>query len=135
MKEKYKLAFMDMAERFAMTSEAVKLKVCALFVKRGAIISMGINGQPEGWPTEVCEDCEGNTLPTVRHGEDAGLQKFINSTETAEGCDVFITHSPCLQCAIKLATAKVNAVYYRHLYRCNEGIKHLLSKNIPVERI
>lgn len=135
MKHKYKLAFMDMAERFAQTSEAEKLKVCALFHRSGALISIGINGQPEGWHTEVCEDCEGNTLPTVRHAEDAGLQKFQTRTETAEGCDVFITHSPCLQCAIKLVTAKVKAVYYRHIYRNPAGLEYLQKKGIPVERI
>jgi deoxycytidylate deaminase len=38
-KEKYQLAFMDMAERFAQTSEAVRLKVAALIVKNDSIIS------------------------------------------------------------------------------------------------
>lgn len=135
MKKKYLLAFMDMAERFAQTSEAVRLKVCALFVREGRILSIGINGQPEGWPTEACEDACGNTLPTVRHAEDAGLQKFVNSTEVAAGCSVFITHSPCLACAIKLVTAKVDCVYYRYQYRNIEGIDYLKRNGIPVECI
>lgn len=135
MKLKYKLALMDMAERFAKTSEAERLKVCALFYRNDAIISLGINGQPPGWHTEKCEDDCNNTLPTVRHGEDAGLQKFWNSTETAEGCDVFVTHAPCLQCAIKLVTAKVAAVYYRHTYRSTDGLEYLRKSGIPVERI
>ena len=41
-KYKYLLAFMDMAERFARTSEANRLKVACFIIKNGSIISLGI---------------------------------------------------------------------------------------------
>ena len=65
MKEIYKLALMDMACRFGETSFATRLKVGSLIYKNGSVISLGCNGQPPGWETEVCEDENGNTLPTV----------------------------------------------------------------------
>lgn len=133
MKQKYKIALMDMAERFGKTSEAERLKVGAILYKDDAIISLGVNGQPSGWPTEVCEDSENKTLPTVRHAEDAALQKLWNSPNTSEGAYMFISHSPCLSCSIKIVTAKISKVFYRHEYRSDDGVKYLKSKGVDVE--
>ena len=44
MKDKYLSAMMDMTLRFAETSEAQRLKVAAMLVKRGSILAIGING-------------------------------------------------------------------------------------------
>lgn len=126
---------MDMAERFAMTSEAIRLKVACFIIKNGSIISLGINGQPPGWPVEACEDIQGNTLPTVRHAEDAALQKLWKSTETSEGAEMVITHSPCIQCAIKIKEAGISKVYYRDKYRSSEGIDYLHKHGIIAEMI
>lgn len=135
MKHKYKEALMDMAERFGQTSEAERLKVGSIIFKNGSCISFGTNGQPPGWPTEVCEDAEGHTLPTVRHSEAAALEKLWNSTETAEGAEIFISHQPCLPCSIKIATAKISKVYYRHTYRCDQGVEYLRSVGVEVEHV
>lgn len=135
MKPKYKEAFMQMAETFGKTSEAKRLQVGALLVKNNSVISLGINGQPPGWPTEVCEDENYATLPTVRHAEDAALQKLWNSTETANGAEMFVSHAPCLACSIKIVTAGISKVYYRHQYRSIEGVDYLISKGIFVEKI
>jgi dCMP deaminase len=134
LKDKYIEALLDMAERFGQTSEAVRLKVGCLIYKNDSIISMGVNGQPEGWPSEFCEGEDGKTLPTVRHAEDAALQKLCRSTETSVGSVMFISHAPCLPCAIKIATAKISAVYYRYDYRLSDGIDYLRSKGILVEK-
>lgn len=134
-KDKYHKAFLDMAIRFGETSESNRLKVGAMLVRDGKILSQGVNGQPPGWPTEVCEDDEGNTLPTVRHAEVACLEKLWNSTETAFGATMYVSHSPCINCAIKLLTAGVKAVYYKHDYRDDRG-KHLLSsRGVDVVKI
>lgn len=173
MKLKYKLAFMDMAERFGQTSEAVRLKVGCLLVKNGHIIAEGVNGMPPEWPTEVCEDKEyahekynhlmdgsqevslstktwlaelypnGDkegwyklvTKPECRHSEVAALEKLWHSSETSDGAEAYISHSPCLPCSIKLKTAKISKVYYRHNYRSDEGVKYLLNNGVDVEQI
>jgi dCMP deaminase len=131
-KPKYKEALMDMAERFAQTSEAERLKVCALIYKNESIISIGINGQPAGWPTEKCEDENNKTLPTVRHGEHAALEKLYLSHETSEGATMFVNYAPCLSCAIKIKTAKIKEVYYRHTYRDSSGLSYLEDNGVKV---
>jgi dCMP deaminase len=135
MKDKYKLAFMQMAETFGLTSEAQRLKVGALIVKNDTIIALGTNGQPPGWYTEVCEDENYATLPTVRHAEDAALQKLWKSTETATGSEMFVSHAPCLNCSIKIVTAGISKVYYRQQYRSDEGLQYLQSKGVKIEQL
>lgn len=135
MKQKYKLAYMDNACRFGETSEAARLKVGAYIVKDGRIIAQGVNGQPPGWPTEECEDEQGNTLPTVRHAEIAALEKLWQSPETAEGASMFVSHMPCEMCAIKILTAGIKEVYYRYPYRCENGVNFLKSKGVHVEQL
>lgn len=135
MKLKYKTAFMDMAERFGQTSTAERLKVGALIYKNNSIISLGVNGQPPGWETEQCEGEDGHTLSTVRHAESAALEKLYLSTETSAGAEMFISHSPCLNCSLKIVAAKITKVYYRHDYRDSSGIEYLIKNGVAVEKI
>lgn len=134
MKDKYHAAFLEMAVRFGQTSEAKRLKVGSLLVRDGKILSQGVNGTPPKWPDEVCEDEQGNTLPHVRHSEIACLEKLWNSTETAEGATMYISHSPCLSCGIKIFTAGVSGVFYKEDYRSNEGVEFLLKNGVKVEK-
>lgn len=135
MKDKYAQALMDMAVRFGETSTAERLKVGSLIYKNNSIISLGVNGQPPGWTTEICEDGEGKTLSTVRHSEAAALEKLYLSTETSEGADMFVSHMPCLNCSLKIVAAKIKTVYYRHEYRCTEGIEWLKKNGVLVYKI
>ena len=135
MKDKYAQALMDMAVRFGETSTAERLKVGSLIYKNSSIISLGVNGQPPGWTTEICEDGEGKTLSTVRHSEAAALEKLYLSTETSEGADMFVSHMPCLNCSLKIVAAKIKIVYYRHPYRCTEGIEYLKKNGVEVYQI
>jgi len=126
---------MDMTCRFGLTSDATRLKVGAMIFKNDSCISLGVNGQPPKWNTEICEDEYGQTLSTVRHAEAAALEKLYLSTETSEGADMFISHSPCLNCSLKIVAAKIRTVYYRTAYRSEEGIKYLQSQNVNVIKI
>jgi dCMP deaminase len=135
MKDKYAQALMDMAVRFGETSTAERLKVGSLIYKNNSIISLGVNGQPPGWESEVCEDEEGKTLSTVRHSEAAALEKLYLSTETSEGADMFVSHMPCLNCSLKIVAAKIRTVYYRHPYRCTEGVEYLKKNGVEVYQI
>ena len=135
MKHKYLLAYMDMAERFALTSEAKRLKVGALIIKEDRILSLGVNGQPSGWHMEECEDEEGNTLSTVRHAEQACLDKMVRSNDSAEGGTMVVTHSPCLPCALRIVDARIKEVYYRTNYRDSSGIEYLKKKGVVVTQI
>lgn len=135
MKEKYLAAFMDMAERFGQTSAAERLKVGALLVKDDRIISLGVNGTPKGWPSEVCEGPDGQTWPHVRHAEKAALDKLRSSPESGAGSVMFVSHSPCMPCAIEIVDSGIQAVYYRHEYRSDDGIRYLQAKGVPAYKI
>lgn len=135
MKQKYINAYMDMACRFAQTSEAQRLKVGSLLVKDDRVISLGVNGTPAGWCSEVCEGPDGQTLPHVRHSERACLDKLRRSPESATGSVMFVSHSPCLPCSIEIVDSQVKALYYRYDYRSTDGIRYLLDKGIPVYKI
>ena len=135
MKHRYELALMDMACRFGQTSFANRLKVGCLIYKNDSIISLGCNGQPPKWDTDECEDSDGNTLPTVRHAEAAALEKLYLSTETSDGAEMFVSHAPCLQCALKIVAAKVKRVYYRDEYRSLDGLKYLRKNGVDVVKL
>ena len=57
MKEKFRDAYMEVAETFAELSSAKRLHVGAIVVKDDRIISIGYNGMPSGWDNN-CEDKE-----------------------------------------------------------------------------
>jgi dCMP deaminase len=135
MKRKYIEAFMDMTERFGQTSEATRLKVGAMLVRNGHIVAQGVNGQPPGWPTEVCEDENNVTLPTVRHAEIAAFDKLLNLKDYIEDSDIYISHAPCLECSKKIVDFGISKVYYRHSYRKTDGIDYLQSKGVDVEKV
>lgn len=136
MKLKYALAFLDMSERFGETSESNRLKVGAMLVNRkGFPVAVGCNGTPSGWPTNVCEDGDGKTSSVVRHAEKAALDKLRNSAEKAEDCIMFVSHEPCLSCAIEIVDAGITEVWYKHDYVSNaygSGVDYLKSAGIIV---
>jgi dCMP deaminase len=134
-KKKYLDAFMDMAVRLGQTSEAERLKVGALLVKNGAVIACGVNGTPDGWYSNKCEDEGGMTLPEVVHAEANCLYKLWSSSETASDATLFTSHSPCVACCLLIATAGIKKVYYREQYRDNSGLDYLRSKQIEVEQL
>ena len=135
MKHKYKLALMDMAERFGQTSEATRLKVGALLYKNDNIISMGVNGTRAGWYTNKCEDEHGVSTAAVRHAEAAALDKLRRSHETSIGATLFCSHACCLNCAVEIAEAGITKVYYRHQYKNDDGIAYLTNAGIEVEQL
>lgn len=135
MKQKYLLAYMDMAERFAETSEATRLKVAAMLIKRGSILSIGINGTYPGWETNICEDMTGQTAWYTRHAEEACLNRMLYSNETTENSVMIVTHAPCKFCSLRIKEAGISSVYYRHNYRDLSGVYYLRSSGILVEQI
>jgi dCMP deaminase len=131
MKEKHIRAFMQTAKTFAECSTAKRLHVGCIAVKDNKIISIGYNGTPNGWDNN-CEDENNKTLPEVLHAESNMLMKLARTTGGAEGSSVFITHSPCLECAKLIYQSGVKEVYYEIDYRNKDGIDFLNKCNVKV---
>ena len=143
MKKKFVEAYMDVAERFSKLSSAKRLNVGAIVVKDDRIISIGYNGMPSGWDNN-CEDVIGQdevgalilkSKPEVLHAESNAIAKLAKSNESGEGATIFITHSPCIECAKLIYQSGITGVYYREFYRSSDGVKFLERSGIKVERI
>ena len=142
MKQKFRDAYMKVAETFAELSSAVRLHVGAIVVKEDRIISIGYNGMPSGWDNN-CEYEEGDELggyylktkPEVLHAETNAIAKLAKSNESGMGATMFITHAPCLDCAKLIYQSGINHVLYRNSYRSDDGIKFLEKAAVTVEKI
>jgi dCMP deaminase len=142
MKDKFINAYMDVAERFAKLSSARRLHVGAIVVKDDRIISIGYNGMPAGWDNN-CEDTiqhsdDTTTLkskPEVLHAETNAIAKLAKSTESGDGAVLFVTHSPCLDCAKLIFQSGIRSVFYRNSYRSTDGTTFLERSGVTVEQI
>jgi dCMP deaminase len=137
LKEKLKRAYMKTAETFAELSHAKRLHVGAIVVKEDRIISIGYNGMPAGWDNN-CEDTVNNILktkPEVLHAETNAIAKLARSSDSGLGADIFITHSPCLDCAKLIYQSGIKRVWYGAEYRNSDGPDFLRKSGIQVEQI
>ena len=138
MKTKYKLAHMQAAHLYAELSTARRLKVGALVVKDDRIISIGYNGMPTGWDNNCELELEDGTIktkPEVLHAETNALAKLARSTESGLDADLFVTHSPCLDCAKLIYQSGIKRVYYALAYRDDSGISFLKNSGVEVEQL
>ena len=133
MKQKLINAYMECAEVFAKLSTAKKLQVGEIIVKDQRIISIGYNGTPEGW-CNVCEDEHNKTKPEVIHSEMNCINKLARSTESGENSTMFITHSPCMECAKSIYGAGIKEVYFKNFYRDDSGIIFLKKCGINTQQ-
>jgi dCMP deaminase len=142
MKQKLLDAYMKTAETFSECSTAKRLHVGAIVVKDDRIISIGYNGMPSGWDND-CEDIKINndgqyelkTKPEVLHAETNAIAKLAKSNESGLGATMFITHSPCMDCAKLVYQSGINTVYYRNSYRDENGIQFLEKAGVKIEKV
>ena len=134
---------MQTAQTFAALSSARRLQVGAIVVKDDRIISIGYNGMPAGWDNN-CEDeisypdTESITLktkPEVLHAESNAIAKLAKSTESGDGAVLFVTYSPCLDCAKLIYQSGISSVYYNKDYRDDTGIKFLEKSGVVIEQL
>ena len=142
MKDKLKRAYMKTAETFAELSHAKRLHVGAIIVKDDRIISIGYNGMPAGWDNNCeywFEDGDygsgWKTKPEVLHAETNAIAKLAKSTESGLNATMFITHSPCVDCAKLIYQSGINAVFYRDAYRNEDGVSFLKQSGVTVEKL
>lgn len=99
----------------------------------------------EGWPHEgYYLDSDGNmmpgryrlvTKPEVLHAEMNALMKLAKSNESGNDSTMFLTHSPCINCAKGIYQAGIKSVYYRTQYRDQDGIEFLQKCGVKVKKV
>ena len=121
--------YMRMARIWAENSYCKRRQVGALIVKNKMIISDGYNGTPSGFDN-VCEDESGITIPYVLHAEANAITKIARSNNSSEGATMYVTASPCIECAKLIIQAGIKRVVYGEKYRLEEGLDLLKKAGI-----
>ena len=132
--EKFDQSYLDMAAIWARNSYCRRRQVGALIVKDRMIISDGYNGTPSGFEN-VCEDETGATKPYVLHAEANAISKVAKSGNSSDGSTLYVTASPCLECAKLIIQAGIRRVVYRDEYRLTDGVDLLRWAGIDVEKV
>ncbi len=145
-------AYLQMAEIWAQRSKANRKQVGALIVKDKQIISDGYNGMPSGARDDVCEVRELDpsytgpssdewaykliTKPEVLHAESNALMKISeNGGVGAQGATLYVTMSPCRECAKLIKQAKIRRVVFREQYRDTGGVDFLREYGVEVTKL
>jgi len=133
---------MDWAKRCSQLSYARRLQVGAVIVKDDTVISYGYNGMPAGWDN----NCEKELYQPVGrvnlvtklealHAESNAIAKLAKSSNSGDGSSLFVTHSPCIECAKLIYQSGIRRVYYGENYRDDAGIRFLETSGITVEQV
>ena len=129
----FDLHYLEMARIWSQNSYCERRKVGALMVKDRMIISDGYNGTPRGFEN-VCEDEEGHTKSYVLHAEANAITKVARSNNSSEGATIYITASPCIECAKLIIQSGIVRVVYSDDYRLQEGLELLKRAGIQVDK-
>ena len=133
---KYDNAMMETARVWAKQSHCIRNKVGAIISKDGRIVSNGYNGTVHG-ADNCCE--EGNekvvSKNSVVHAEANAILFAVKNGITTNGCKVYITLSPCIECAKMIVQSGITEVLYQTEYRDTTGIEFLKENSIQVRQI
>lgn len=130
--------YMNLAFIEAEKSVAKRLKVGAILVNKGNVISKGYNHMPDFMEP----DCEFETInengdlvlvtkPELIHAESwclSGVSKNYIDDDTV----IYITDSPCIDCAKLIYQIGIRHVVYARDYRITKGIDFLRNAGVEV---
>ena len=129
--KRYDLAYLKLAQQWSNLSYAKRRKVGALLVQDGVIISDGYNGTPTGFDNH-CEDENGETFWYVLHAEANAITKVARTTQSAKGATLYITLSPCRECAKLILQTGIQRVVFTEMYRDQTGVEFLKNAGITI---
>ncbi len=131
---KFDIAYMKMAQEWANMSHCERRKVGCLLVKDKTIISDGYNGTPRGFEN-ACELDDGTTKWYVLHAETNAIAKIAKSNQDSEGSTLYVTLSPCTECAKLIYQSGIIKVFYLEEYRDTTGLEFLRKAGIECIKI
>ncbi|PKP32115.1 MAG: CMP deaminase [Bacteroidetes bacterium HGW-Bacteroidetes-16] len=131
---KFDKSYIEMAFVWARNSYCKRMQVGALIVKENMIISDGYNGTPSGFDN-LCEDENNITKPYVLHAEANAITKVAKSNNSSNGATLYVTDSPCIECAKLIIQAGIKRVVYSRKYRITDGLDLLNRAGVVVEQL
>lgn len=126
--------YLAMAGIWSQNSYCKRRQVGALLVKNKMIISDGYNGTPSGFENE-CEDESNTTKPYVLHAEANAITKVARSNNSSDGATLYVTSSPCIECAKLIIQSGIIRVVFSENYRIEDGINLLKRAGVEVIQI
>lgn len=123
--------YLRMAQIWAENSYCKRRQVGTLVVKDKMIISDGYNGTPSGFDN-ICEDETNTTYPYVLHAEANAITKLARSSNNSDGATLYVTASPCIECAKLIIQAGIKRVIYGEEYRLSDGLDLMRKAGIEV---
>ena len=126
--------YLRMAYTWSENSYCTRRQVGALLVKDKMIISDGFNGTPSGFEN-ICEDEDNNTKSYVLHAEANAITKVARSNNSSEGATLYVTTSPCIECAKLIIQSGIKRLVFSELYRMKDGIELLERSGIECVHI
>lgn len=121
--------YLRMARIWAENSYCKRRQVGALIVKDKMIISDGYNGTPVGFEN-ICEDENDNTKAYVLHAEANAITKVAQSNNSSKGATLYVTTSPCIECAKLIIQSGIKRVVFGEVYRLTDGVDLLKRAGI-----
>ena len=151
MSTKYLSTYKGILESVERSSTCGRLQVGALIVKDGRVISMGWNGVPSGqdhcnehftnrgWDVSkefMSEEHHKFATKNEIHAEQNAVAYAAKSGISTDGAELYITYSPCRDCAKLVVAAGIKEVYFTNEYdRDYEGVEFLKRNNIKVNLV
>jgi len=126
--------YIEIALNIAQQSKANRRKVGAVLVFENQIISYGYNGTAPNMDN-ACEDEHGETIKTVIHSEVNAIAKCATNGIKTKGATMYVTFSPCINCALLMIQAGISKVIYLDQYSDFTGIDLLKAQGISCEKI
>ena len=123
------IRYLRMATIWGENSDCKRRKVVDLVVKDNMIISDGYNGTPSGFEN-ICEDENNHTKAYVLHAEANAITKVARTNNSSDKATLYVTTSPCIECAKLIIQSGIKRLVYSELYRMNDGIELLERSGI-----
>ena len=82
-----------------------------------------------------CENAILKTKPEVLHAEANAITKLAKSHSSGDNATLYVTLSPCFDCAKLIKQSNIKKVIFQELYRSSDGIEFLKKAGIEVEQI
>jgi dCMP deaminase len=128
--------FLNIAKEVSTLSYCVRAEVGSVIVKDGNVISFGYNGTPSGSDNCCEEEVEGKLVskPEVLHAESNAILKAAKMGFSTDGATMYLTLSPCKDCAKLILQSGIKRVVYLELFYRDNGSVDFLKQFIQVEK-